>query len=71
MNYNNWSEKDLEELDAKFDALCEHLGVYFVFEKISDGSDRADEERIYVKSKMKVPIDFPIKKKSSLLKKKK
>jgi 3-deoxy-D-manno-octulosonic acid (KDO) 8-phosphate synthase len=51
MNYTNWSEQDLEELDAKFDALCEHLGIEFVFEKISDGSDKADRSSITVRPK--------------------
>lgn len=51
MEYRNWSEQDLEELDAKFDALCEHLGVEFVFEKISNGSDMADRERVYVRER--------------------
>lgn len=63
MNYNNWSERDLEELDMKFDALCEHLGVEFVFEKISDGSDRADQERIYVRPKMRIHSSIPIERK--------
>lgn len=48
---DNWTERDLEELDAKFDALCEHLGIEFVFEKVSDGSENADSERIYIRSK--------------------
>lgn len=55
IHLENWSEKDLEELDAKFDALCEHLGVEFVFTKISDGSDRADIETIEVRPKYQVP----------------
>lgn len=46
-----WSAQDLEELDQKFDALCEHLGVEFVFEKISDGSENADTERCYCRKK--------------------
>lgn len=48
-----WSAQDLEELDMKFDALCEYLGVEFVFEKISDGSENADEERCYCRKKKK------------------
>lgn len=55
MDYRNFSENDLEELDAKFDALCEHLGVEFVFTKISDGSDRADIEKIEVRPKYQIP----------------
>ncbi len=53
MDYQNWGVRDLEELDAKLDALTEHLGLEFVFEKISDGSDAADRERVYVRSKAK------------------
>lgn len=51
MDYRNWREEDLEELDQKFDALCEHLGIEFVFEKISDGSENADRESITVRPK--------------------
>lgn len=39
-----WLPEDLEDLDRKFDALCEHLGVEFVQEKVSDGSEWADRE---------------------------
>ena len=53
--YNYWSEEDLEELDEKFDALCEQLGVEFVFTKISDGSERADIKKIEVRPKYQVP----------------
>lgn len=51
MDYRGWSEQDLEELDQKFDALCEYFGVEFVFTKISDGSDRADIETVTVRKK--------------------
>lgn len=61
MNYTNWREEDLEELDAKFDALCEHLGIEFVFEKISDGSDQADRESITVRPKLAVPAGMATK----------
>lgn len=50
MKYNNWCEEDLEDLDTKFDALTEYLGVEFVFERVSDGSDIADRLRCYVRS---------------------
>jgi hypothetical protein len=52
--YPKWSEEDLEELDAKFDALAEYLDVEFVFEKVSDGSDSADTERVYARKKMPI-----------------
>lgn len=54
MELKNWSEEDLEQLDAKFDALTEHLGLEFVFERVSDGSDVADRERVYVRPKIDV-----------------
>jgi len=57
MDYENWSEQDLEDLDAKFDALAEHLGVEFIFERISDGSDAADRERVYVRAKPQPPLN--------------
>lgn len=47
----NWTERDLDELDAKFDALSEYLGVEFVFEKISDGSKLGNKVRIYARRK--------------------
>jgi len=50
-----WSAEDLEELDSKFDALCEYLGIEFVYEKISDGSEWADSERWYVRKKKRRP----------------
>lgn len=50
-NYENWTEADLEDLDAKFDALIEYLGIEFVFERISDGSDIADRSRCYARTK--------------------
>lgn len=53
MHYENWPEKDLEDLDTKFDALCEYLNVEFIFERVSDGSDIADRERVYVRSRVK------------------
>ena len=51
--FENWSEEDLEDLDRKFDALCEFLNVEFVFERVSDGSEDADRERVYVRSRGK------------------
>ncbi len=53
--FEKWSEEDLEELDQKFDALCEYLGIEFVFEKVSDGSEWADSERVYVRKKERSP----------------
>jgi hypothetical protein len=50
-----WNIQDLEDLDRKFDALCEFLKVEFVFEKISDGSEWADSERWYVREKQNRP----------------
>lgn len=38
-------------LEAKFDALTEHLGVEFVFETISDES--GDETRVFARKKSK------------------
>lgn len=46
-----WTLEDMEELDEKFDALCRHLGIEFVFEKVSDGSENGDKERVYVRKK--------------------
>ncbi len=51
MGFRGWSEGDLDDLAAKFDALSEHFGIEFVFEKISDGSDIADRTRMYVRTK--------------------
>jgi hypothetical protein len=51
--FRGWSEADLDDLDAKFDALVEHFGLEFVFERVSDGSDVADKERLYVRNKNK------------------
>ena len=28
-----WSAEDLEELDSKFDALCEYLGIEFAYSR--------------------------------------
>ena len=52
---SGWSAADLDDLDRKFDALCEFLQVEFVFEKISDGSEWADTERWYVRKKKNRP----------------
>lgn len=51
--YTFWSEEDLEDLDDKFDALAEYLGVEFVFERVSDGGDAADRSRCYARAKLK------------------
>lgn len=53
MKLQYFSEEDLEDLDAKFDALAEFLGVEFVFERVSDGSDVADASRCYARYKDK------------------
>lgn len=50
-----WTEDDLDDLDAKFDALAEYLEVEFVFERVSDGSDIGDSERCYVRKKALPP----------------
>lgn len=50
-----WTCDDLEDLDRKFDALCEYLGVEFVFERISDGSEWADSERVICRKKKNRP----------------
>lgn len=47
--YKFWCEEDLEDLDAKFDALAEFLEVEFVFERVNDGSDIADRSRCYAR----------------------
>lgn len=57
MKYNNWCEEDLEDLDAKFDALAEFLEIEFVFERVSDGSEIADTARCYARPKEK---DIPV-----------
>ena len=57
--FYGWSIEDLDELDEKFDALSEHLGVEFVFEKVSDGSDSADTERVYARKKNKKSNPHP------------
>lgn len=51
--YEMWTPEDLEDLDAKFDALIEYLGIEFVFERVSDGSDTADSKRCYARKKKK------------------
>lgn len=51
-----FEDKYLDDLDRKFDALCEFLGVEFVFEKISDGSENADSSRWYCRKKKKAPL---------------
>ncbi len=51
MYLNYFSEEDLEDLDAKFDALAEFLGIEFVFERVSDGTDVADSSRCYARYK--------------------
>lgn len=55
---SRWTEEDLEELDKKFDALCEFLGVEFVFETVSDGSDHGDTERTYCRKKKRNTSPF-------------
>lgn len=56
--YQFWSEEDLEDLDAKFDALAEFMGVEFVFERVSDGSDVADRSRCYARPKQATDEDL-------------
>ena len=51
--FTKWSEEDLEELDTKFDALCEYLNVEFVFQKVSDGSKYGDRHSVVVRKKKK------------------
>lgn len=46
-----WDDGDLQELDMKFDALSEFLGIEFVFEKVSNGGFAADRTRCYARSK--------------------
>lgn len=36
--FPNWTQEDLNQLDAKFDALCELLGIEFEMTYMSDGS---------------------------------
>jgi hypothetical protein len=48
----NWNDAELDELDRKFDALCEYLKVEFVDEKISDGSEWGDKESFYARKKI-------------------
>jgi hypothetical protein len=48
-----WSEDDLDDLDAKFDALVEYLDIEFVFQRISDGSEWGDKESLIVRKKNK------------------
>lgn len=55
-----WDDKDLCDLDAKFDALAEYLGVEFVFERVSDGSDIADREKCYVRPKQATEEEIDI-----------
>lgn len=60
--YNDiWSDEDLRDLDDKFDALAEYLGLEFVFERVSDGSDYADRSRCYARKKAeeRVPLEDP------------
>lgn len=48
-----WTEDELDELDAKFDALCEHLNVEFVFERVSNGGKWGDRETLMARKKSK------------------
>lgn len=59
MEFNNWPDEDLEDLDRKFDALCEHLNIEFVFERVSDGSEWADRQRVYVRERKKDAPEAP------------
>lgn len=43
--------KAFDELDRKFDALCEFLNVEFVDETVSDGSEVGDSKRFYCRKK--------------------
>lgn len=53
-----WLPSDLEDLDRKFDALCEYLGVEFVQEKVSDGGLWADREGWYCRKKKPAPKNY-------------
>ncbi len=66
MELYNWNEEDLEDLDRKFDALAEFLGVEFVFERVSNGSDAADESRCYARYKEKGETRLPTPAESSI-----
>ena len=48
----NWTESDLEQLDSKFDALTEYLGLEFLFERISDGSKKGDRSTFICRKKL-------------------
>lgn len=48
---NSMCNQEDSKLEAKFDALTEHLGVEFVFETISDES--GEETRVFARPKNK------------------
>lgn len=51
--FSSWNDDELDHLDAKLDAMMEYLGVEFVEETVTDGSEFGSEERSFMRKKTK------------------